>query len=164
MNLAQLKIVGSFNSISGLTLTGSGSSFICYNMPAYGYADAGRTVTAILTGRSCLWFPASALQCIPWFTQVRTNSNMIIQSKFYIIILLHIKITTLATTIQFLISHDYFFFLGYWKSFILYYFKNCQQMSRLWYELYWSQFQILTVTLSVITKWHENILLEKQVL
>ena len=62
--VAQLVLLGSSNAVSGLTLSGSGTSLVIYNMPAVGYADTGRIVTLMLNRSRCFWFPASALPCV----------------------------------------------------------------------------------------------------
>lgn len=65
MSTADLNIVGQANSMSAITLTGSGTSFISYNMLANGYADSGTIVTTELSEVSCLHIPVSLLQCVP---------------------------------------------------------------------------------------------------
>jgi hypothetical protein len=46
--LAAVSMSGDWNSISGLTITGSGSSKTEYSMPNHGYSDAGRTIVSIM--------------------------------------------------------------------------------------------------------------------
>ena len=44
-----LNFSGVGNSVSGLTLSGSGTSLTSFNMPANGFSDVGRTVVAMLS-------------------------------------------------------------------------------------------------------------------
>ena len=54
-----MDVVGTMNTVTGLTATTSGSSSLTYNMPHDDSTDTGRTVTTLFTQAVTINYPAA---------------------------------------------------------------------------------------------------------